>query len=409
MKEYSQHWTFTLKFGGAKAFRSELILAVLMSVTLAFCGYSFAQAPSFVEIDGRRVPKSLLTVISIELKDVPFEQALAVLAEKGNIKLSYNRNRIPVHKKVSLKMENARALEALIDVLKKTGTKLLITQEGQLAVVPDREPQHLPSKRRKVKITGQVIDGETGEALPGANISVLGKRLGASSGPDGRFTIDDVPIGIHSLQFSYVGFGSTLEEIDTNEDLVPNLTVSLMPEAFELKSVVVTPGQFSIMGSGPSVRQTLTRRDLEAVPFGEDVYRAISRLPGISSSDYSAKFSVRGGKNEEVLVLVDGLELYEPFHLKDIEGGAISIIDVAAVEGIDLLTGGFTAEYGDRTSGVFNVRSTRPQVGEKRTSLGLSFMNARIMSEGTFNQERGAWLVSARRGYLDLIMDLMGT
>jgi len=353
------------------------------------------------------VPKSLLTVISIDLKDVPFEKALSVLAKKGNFKLSYNRSRIPVDKKVSVKMENVQALKVLIHLMKKTGTKLVITRKGQLAIVPDKKGQKQPTSMRKGNIQGQVFDGETREALPGANIYVFGKRMGTSSGSDGRFTIEDIPAGIHSLQFSYVGYVSRIfENIHVTESQVSDVMVSLTPETFMLKDVTVTPGQFSIMGKGPSVRQALTREDLEAVPFGEDVYRAISRLPGISSSDFSAKFSVRGGENEQVLVLMDGLELYEPFHLKDIDGGALSIIDVAAVEGIDLLTGGFSAEYGDRMSGVFNVRSIRP--GKKRTSLGISFMNARIMSEGTFNKERGTWLVSARRGYLDLVMDLVG-
>ena len=102
--------------------------------------------------------------------------------------------------------------------------------------------------------------------------------------------------------------------------------------------------------------------------------------------------------------MMDGLELYDPFHLKDINGGALSIVDVMAIEGIDLLTGGFPAEYGNRMSSVFNIKSTTPQ--KRRTSVGISLMNTRFMSEGSF--ERGNWLVSARRGYLDLELQLMG-
>jgi outer membrane cobalamin receptor len=172
--------------------------------------------------------------------------------------------------------------------------------------------------------------------------------------------------------------------------------------------VIVTPGMFSIMGAGPTVRQSLTREDLETVPFGEDVYRALNRLPGISGSDFSAKFNVRGGENDEVMVLFDGLELYDPFHLKDIEGGALSVIDVAAVDGIDLMTGGFPAAYGGRMSGVFNMRSIRPEARRRQTSVGLSMMNARVGSRGVFENGKGHWLLSARRGYLDLVLDLMG-
>jgi hypothetical protein len=59
-------------------------------------------------------------------------------------------------------------------------------------------------------------------------------------------------------------------------------------------------------------------------------------------------------------------------------------------------------------SGVFNMNTTRARDGKRRTSVGVSFMNARIMSEGSFDNDRAAWLLSARRGYLDVILDLMG-
>ncbi len=362
---------------------------------------------SFIKIDqygGRKVPKSLLNLVSVNLNEVPFEQALSTIAAEGNFKLNFIRNRVSIHKEVSVSMENAYALEALMKVLDATETELLITSEGQLVIVSSKQ-----GEKNRGSITGQVIDAKTKYPLSGANISLVGMNIGGASGPNGRFLIEKIPFGNYTVQFSYIGYEiKRFENIRVDENTSNNLIVELTPQTLLLKAVTVTPGQFSILGKGPSVQQALSKKDLQTIPFGEDIYRAITRLPGISSSDFSAKFTVRGGEHEEVLVMLDGFELYEPFHLKDIEGGALSIIDIAAIEGIDLLTGGFPAEYGDRMSGVFNIKSTRAPEGGKRTSLGLSFMNARLMSEGTFNNNKGSWLFSARRGYLDLIMDLMG-
>jgi hypothetical protein len=163
------------------------------------------------------------------------------------------------------------------------------------------------------------------------------------------------------------------------------------------------------MGTEPTATQTLSRDDIESIPqFGEDIYRAVRRLPGVAAGDFSAKFTVRGGEHEEVLVTLDGLELYDPFHLKDIEGGIFSIVDVDAVQGVDMMTGGFSAEHGDRMSGVFKITTKNPPVDKKRYYVGLSFLNARFLSEGTFADNKGSWLVSGRRGYLDLILEIMG-
>lgn len=258
-------------------------------------------------------------------------------------------------------------------------------------------------------IRGRVWDNETKNPLIGTNIVVVGEEIGAATTLNGKYQIPNVPAGEHAIEFSYIGYETkVVEHVLVKQNNEVQLDIGLQPKAIDLKEIVVTPGQFAIMGKEPVVRQTLTREDLQTVTFGEDIYRALNRLPGITSSDFSARFTVRGGENEEILVLLDGMQLYEPFHLKDIDGGALSIIDADNIEGIDLFTGGFTAEYGDRASGVLNMRSTEPNPGTQRTSLGISFMNARIMSEGRFADDRGSYLISARRGYLDLVLDLMG-
>jgi len=84
----------------------------------------------------------------------------------------------------------------------------------------------------------------------------------------------------------------------------------------------VTPGAFSFMDSGSSSRQTMSREEVESVPqIGKDIFSAVNRLPGLVSGDYSAHFSIRGGRHDETLILLDGLELYEPYHPKDFNEG----------------------------------------------------------------------------------------
>jgi hypothetical protein len=175
-----------------------------------------------------------------------------------------------------------------------------------------------------------------------------------------------------------------------------------------IQEVVVTPGHFGIAYESGSKAQALTREQIQTLPqLGEDLYRAINRLPGMASNEYSAKITVRGGDDQSVLVRLDGMELYEPYHLKDFDG-ALSIIDVASIGGVDVITGGFGAEFGNRLTGVFDMRSTSALSSRPGTSIGISLSNARFMSQGSFANDNGLWLFSARRGYLDILLDLIG-
>lgn len=260
------------------------------------------------------------------------------------------------------------------------------------------------------QITGVIYDAESQEPIPGVTVMMLNGFGGTSSGPDGHFYLKNLSYGIYSLQISSIGYETLrLDSVIVAENLLRQLSIELNSKAVPLKSVVVTPGRFSIMGEEAVAKQTLTQQQIRTMPqLANDFFRAVSRLPGTSSNDFSTRFTVRGGEYEEVLVMLDGLQIYEPFHLKDIDGGAISVIDVAAVESIDLMTGGFPARYGDKMSGAFEIKSRQVPPDRNRFSAGISLINTHAFAEGKFDDNRGSWLISARRGYIDYVLKLAG-
>jgi hypothetical protein len=175
-----------------------------------------------------------------------------------------------------------------------------------------------------------------------------------------------------------------------------------------LDEFVVTPSRFGISSQPFAAGTTLTAADLTALPqLGEDLYRTIARLPGLAADDFTSKFWVRGAPNAQVLARFDGVDLIEPFHLKDIDG-ALSIVDLPSVARLDLATGGFTAEFGDRLAAVLTLESTGGPALRPRTSLGLSLTGIRASNQGNFAQGRGRWLAAARRGYPDLALKVQG-
>ena len=256
-------------------------------------------------------------------------------------------------------------------------------------------------------LVGTVREATNGRPIASATVEVVGTRLHALTDDSGRYAIRGVARGSHEIQARLIGFRAARRNVDVADTML-TLDFALEPLAVPLAEIVVTPSRFSAMGTQPAATATLTRDEIETMPqLGEDLYRSINRLPGMGSSDMSARFWVRGGPNEEVLARLDGVDLIEPFHLKDLDG-ALSILDVGTIGSLDLTTGGFTSEYGDRLTGVLDMRSVEADAPGPRTSLGLSVTNLRASSRGTFAGDRGRWLVAARRGYLDLALKLAG-
>jgi hypothetical protein len=175
-----------------------------------------------------------------------------------------------------------------------------------------------------------------------------------------------------------------------------------------LDQVVVTPSRFGIAEERVATNATLTNAELENLPqLGEDLYRTIARLPGLGSNELSAKFLVRGAPNSQVLARFDGVDLIEPFHLKDYDG-ALSIVDLQTIGSVDVITGGFTTDYGDRLAGVMTTETQEFTKPKPLTTLGLSVTNVRATSQGEFAGGDGQWMVAARRGYIDLAIKLGG-
>ena len=256
------------------------------------------------------------------------------------------------------------------------------------------------------ELRGIVTDAKDGQPLPGVNLLLTQTRLGAVTDTAGAYVITQIPEGTYQLETSLVGYTSTkLQNIDIPNQGTIHQNISLHADLLSLEEIIVTPGRFAVLKNNPITPQTLSREELQSMPqFGDDVYRAIGRLPGVTGSDFSSRFTIRGGDHDQVLVTLDGLELIEPFHMKDVEGGGLSIVDSEVIGGIDMITGGFPSDYGDKQSAVMEMKSATPTPGRK-FSAGVGLANARLFGEG--GNETLGWLVSARRGYVDLVLKLM--
>lgn len=172
-----------------------------------------------------------------------------------------------------------------------------------------------------------------------------------------------------------------------------------------LPEIVVTSSLHRLEYAQTGTQTYLDRELATRIPTaGDEVVRITTRLPGTTGGGLSSRSHVRGGEANEVLFLLDGQRLYEPFHLKDFQSVA-TIVNSNAIDGIDYYTGAYPARYGDRMSGVMNLSLRQPDK-PVQTELALSFFNTSALSLGRIGSS-GDWLFAARRGNLDLIADVI--
>ncbi|HEX7941693.1 MAG TPA: carboxypeptidase regulatory-like domain-containing protein, partial [Gemmatimonadaceae bacterium] len=279
---------------------------------------------------------------------------------------------------------------------------------GKVVVEHETGDVDLAASAPLVSIAGAVSDSGRGSALGDARIELLGvgRSFGTRTTSDGHFRLGAVPAGRYTLRITRMGYEPfVLEDMPVvGKPGQSALNVAMRPRTVALSEMVITPGEFGLLQRSLSETQSMPREALQSVPqLGEDIYRAVSRLPGVTTDDFSAKFGVRGASGNDLYVTLDGLELVEPFHMKDV-GGAFSIIDIQTLGQASLNTGGFSAEYGDKLAGVFTLTTTDPSTDGVHGSVAVSAMNARATLQGQFAGGKGGWILSARPGYLDFAL-----
>ena len=169
-----------------------------------------------------------------------------------------------------------------------------------------------------------------------------------------------------------------------------------------VEEVVVQTSRYTLSADIITAKNFLTQDQVQAMPrLADETLRAVQRLPGAATNGFSSLSPMRGGEPNETAIILDGLRLYEPFHLKNFYS-PVSLLDSRLVDSIEFYAGGFPAPYGDRMSAIIEASSVRPE--QRYYEVGLSLFHLSALAATPFAGGRGHALLSARRGNLgDLV------
>jgi hypothetical protein len=255
-------------------------------------------------------------------------------------------------------------------------------------------------------VRGFVYETESGEPVIFTNVYLYKTSLGAATDVNGFFSIMKIPPGQYTLMVSYMGF-------DTLQIPITIKANDLITKKLYLKKSTYTLDEFSISAAREDKKvetQTsiikITPKEIGQIPSigGQpDLAQYLQVLPGvIFSGDQGGQLYIRGGPPIQNKVLLDGMEIYQAFH----SIGLFSVFDVDILKNVDVMTGGFGAEYGGRISSVMNITTRDGNKNRISGKIDASTFGAKVLLEGPIAKAKGendagaSFILSVKNSYL---------
>ncbi len=256
----------------------------------------------------------------------------------------------------------------------------------------------------KFTFSGHVKDASTGEELISATLYVQELQTGNVTNVYGYYSIT-LPAGQYNVAFSYLGYKDQTIQIDLNEDIRQDVELLGIQNTIDEITIVAEEKKKNV----ESVEMSTVKINIEAVKklpalFGEvDVIKAIQLLPGVKSiGEGTSGFYVRGGNADQNLVLLDEAPIYNSSHLL----GFFSSFNPDAIKDMTLSKGAMEARYGGRLSSVLDIRMKEGNSKKFAGSGGVGSIMTRLALEAPIS-DKGSFIVSGRRSYLDLMAKLV--
>lgn len=199
------------------------------------------------------------------------------------------------------------------------------------------------------KITGKVIDAKDKAPLIGATIKIEGTNLGANSDENGDYTILNVDVGTYKVTASYIGYDpQVVSDVKVSADLTTTVNFAL-----KVTGEIVTE-EIEIVGKRNAISPDQSGKIIGQEFIDNSGLRGIENIAsttaGVVQDERGNDINIRGGRTNETAIIIDGVLTTNP-----LDGSSTAFVSNSVLEEMSVLTGGFSAEYGNVLSGVINV------------------------------------------------------
>ena len=262
------------------------------------------------------------------------------------------------------------------------------------------------------KIKGQIVDLNTNEPVPFANVLVIGTSIGSTSDLNGEFVITGLKPGFVQLQASFVGYETKISrDVLVTNSQTPFVKIELKASEFTLNEVVIKVDPFEKREEAPVSLQRIGIKEIETNPgSNRDISRVIQSFPGVGSTPaFRNDVIVRGGGPSENRFYLDDVEIpvLNHFSTQGASGGPVGIINADFISTVNYYSGAFPADRYNALSGMFEFTQLdgNPDKLKFKGTLGASEVSATV--DGPIG-EKTSFIFSARRSYLQFLFSAIG-
>lgn len=272
-------------------------------------------------------------------------------------------------------------------------------------------------------IRGQVVDHVSHTPLPGATVMILQSDplIGTTTDLDGNFILKKVPVGIHNLGVSYVGYDEKVlsnVQLNAGKELVLNVQIEENFQTMDEVEITARSSKSEALNEMATVsaRSFSVEETQKFAAAVNDPARMVSSFAGVvTTNDGNNNISIRGNSPNGLLWRMEGMDIPNPNHYANAasSGGGIMIISSQLLSNSDFLTGAFPAEYGNALSGVFDINLRKGNNKKREYTIQASVMGIDAAAEGPISKGyNGSYLINYRYSTLNLLdhlgVDLFG-
>ncbi|MFM2225638.1 MAG: hypothetical protein RJA07_1840 [Bacteroidota bacterium] len=255
---------------------------------------------------------------------------------------------------------------------------------------------------QKITISGYVKDVRSGESLIGVTVYNTNSKNGVNSNLYGFYSLTVPTSDTIGLVYSYLGFETQIKKLVAKENVVLNIFMS--EKNASLKEVTVSANRNNNNVAKPQMGvidvPIQLIKTLPAIAGERDLMKIVQLLPGVQSGqEGTTGFFVRGGSADQNLIQLDEATVYNPNHLF----GLFSTFNINAIKNVQLIKGGFPANYGGRLSSILDVQMKEGNNKKFSGAGGIGLLSSNLTLEGPIIKDKCSFIISGRRSYADLL------